>query len=311
MPSRCTSSCTSCVSDGHAAAAANDDDVSCTGNAVDDVSCTGSAVDDVSGTENAVDDVSCTGSAVNDVSCTGNAVDDVSCTGNAVDDVICTGNAVYDVSCTGNAVDDVSCTGSAVDDDISCTGNAVDASSAVCRDEAPTVVAIPIVANALSFDESLAVETQRLDELADTETRRDWTSWRTRNDGGSGVAGATRWTRCAMRWLCWTDVERSAAVAHSRPPTRPLPPTDRHAADCRVCRQTTSGGSSTLPVSTSRRCGCRWSVERWYWASIEWRRRRSPTVVSRRRRRAAVARGRGTSGSRYRQLSTWRRFARC
>ena len=157
MPSRCTSSCTSCVSDGHAAAAANDDDVSCTGN----------------------------------------AVDDVSCTGNAVDDVICTGNAVYDVSCTGNAVDDVSCTGSAVDDDISCTGNAVDASSALCRDEALTVVAIPIVANALSFDESLAVETQRLDELADTETRRDWTSWRTRRHRETGQAGGHGTTAAA------------------------------------------------------------------------------------------------------------------
>ena len=46
-----------------------------------------------------------------------------------------------------------------------------------CDDESETLVDIPIVADGLTFDESVAADTRKLDELADTERRRQWRRW--------------------------------------------------------------------------------------------------------------------------------------
>jgi len=76
-------------------------------------------------------------------------------------------------------IDGVSCTGSAI-------GGATSSAVAVVPNddddgegkEAPTFVDIPIVTDALTFDESVAAETQKLDELADAERRRQRHRWR-------------------------------------------------------------------------------------------------------------------------------------
>jgi len=72
-------------------------------------------------------------------------------------------------------------------DGVSCTGSGMGPSSSAAAvvfegggesEKTKTLLDIPIVAERLTFDESLAAETQKLDELADTERRRQWRRWR-------------------------------------------------------------------------------------------------------------------------------------
>jgi len=69
-------------------------------------------------------------------------------------------------------------------DDVSCTGSgsseraAVESGGEAEKEATLTFVDIPIIGDAQTFDESVATEFQKLDELADVERRRQRRRWR-------------------------------------------------------------------------------------------------------------------------------------
>ena len=65
-----------------------------------------------------------------------------------------------------------------VTDGVGPSSSAANGAGEEAAEKPKPLIDIPIIADRLTFDESLAAETQKLDELADAERRRQWRRWR-------------------------------------------------------------------------------------------------------------------------------------
>lgn len=109
-------------------------------------------------------------------------------------------------------------------DGVSCTGSAVGASSSAAAavvgdgdsEEAATFVDIPIVADALTLDESLAAETRKLDDVADTELRRQRHRWRQEVDTMRDEIVPLGGRRAGRRCRSQSPTTQDGAAAASR-----------------------------------------------------------------------------------------------
>jgi len=113
-------------------------------------------------------------------------------------------------------------------DDVSCAGSAVGPSSSAAAvqdnsEEAAIILDIPIVADAQSFDESLAAETQRLDQLADAERRRQRRRWRDEVDVMRQEIVVLDGRRSVRRCRSQSPTTQDGTAAAERPTQRRQP----------------------------------------------------------------------------------------
>ena len=121
-------------------------------------------------------------------------------------------------------------------DGVSCTGNAICPSSSATAAEAAEVenenaaetklVDVPIMAQGLTFDETVAAETQKLVEFEEAERRRQHRRWRQEVEMMRGEFVALGGRRSARRCRSQSPTPRdsSSAVVGERPSQHRLPP---------------------------------------------------------------------------------------